>query len=189
MDNSALDPSAPSQPNQQVSLEQPTNPASKTAEEQAIAQDTSQASEPPIDHRSQYDVPSSHSAEATSSSLGQGDTGALKQKDLPESDAQNYSEDPSTEGEQMRAPGEGDVADAVMRGGSKTGGGGEQESLVQNMEAKAQAHKQALHERGERTGAEIKEEEKEDWTGKKNSVDLGRALGGRGIAVVEAPEN
>jgi hypothetical protein len=194
MDNSALDPSVPSQPNQQVSLEQPTNPASKTAEEQAIAQDTSQASEPPIDHRSQHDVPSSHGAEATSSSLGQGDTGALKQKDLPESDAQNYSEDPSTEGEQMRAPGEGDVADAVMRGGGKTGGGktgggGEQESLVQNMEAKTQAHKQALHERRERTGAEIEEEKKEDWTGKKNSVDLGRALGGRGIAVVEAPEN
>ena len=91
----------------------------------------------------------------------------------------------------MRMPGEGDVAEAVTNQGpgGKTGAGGEEESLTQNMDAKAEAHKQALHERGERTGAEIEEEEKEDWTGKKNSVDLGQALGGRGIAVVEAPEN
>jgi hypothetical protein len=89
----------------------------------------------------------------------------------------------------MRAPGEGDVANSVMGGMSKTGGGGEQASLMENIDAKIDAHKQALHERGERTGAEIEEERKEDWTGKKNKVDLGRALGGRGMAVVEAPEN
>jgi hypothetical protein len=115
--------------------------------------------------------------------------GSLKEKDIPGSDAQNYSNDPNTEGEQMRAPGEGDVANAVMGGAGKRGGGGEQESLTENIDAKAEAHKQALQERGERTGAEIEEENNEDWTGKKNSVDLGRALGGRGMAVVEAPEN
>jgi hypothetical protein len=189
MDQSALDPSAPSQPNQQSGLDQSKNTASKTSEEETKAQDTSSTSEAPIDHRSQNDVLSSHGEEATDSSLGRGDTGSLKQRDLPESDAQNYSEDPNQEGEQMRAPGEGDVADAVTKGTGKTGAGGEQESLGQNMDAKTEAHKQALHERGERTGAEIEEEEKEDWTGTKRSVDLGQALGGRGIAVVEAPEN
>ena len=113
----------------------------------------------------------------------------MKKKDIPASDAQNYSADPGIHGEQMRAPGEGDVADAVTKGTGKTGAGGEQESLLQNMDAKTEAHKQTLHERGERTGKEIEDEEKEDWTGKKHSVDLGQALSGRGIAVVEAPEN
>jgi hypothetical protein len=184
-----MDPSAPSQPNQQTSLEQSKNPASKTSEEQTKAQDVSSTSQPPIDHRSQHDMASTNGEEATGSSLGHGDTGSLKEKDIPGSDAQNYSDDPNTEGEQMRAPGEGDVANAVMGGMSKTGGGGEQASLMENIDAKIGAHKQALHERGERTGAEIEEERKEDWTGKKNKVDLGRALGGRGMAVVEAPEN
>jgi hypothetical protein len=184
-----MDSSAPSQPNQQTSLEQSKNPASKTSEEQTKAQDVSSTSQPPIDHRSQHDMPSTNGEEATSSSLGHGDTGSLKEKDIPGSDAQNYSDDPNTEGEQMRAPGEGDVANAVMGGMGKAGGSGEQESLMENIGAKMEAHKQALHERGEKTGAEIEEEKNEDWTGKKNNVDLRRALGGRGMAVVEAPEN
>jgi hypothetical protein len=52
----------------------------------------------------------------------------------------------------MRAPGEGDVADAVMGGMSKTGGGGEQESLMENIDAETEAHKQALHEGGRGRG-------------------------------------
>jgi hypothetical protein len=86
----------------------------------------------------------------------------------------------------MRAPGEGDVASAVT--GKKFGGHGEEEGLTQNMEEKTEAHRDALHERGERTGAEIEEEGKEDWTGKKGEVDLGQALGGRGTAVVLAAD-
>jgi hypothetical protein len=133
-------------------------------------------------------MPSTNGEEATSSSLGHGDTGSLKEKDIPKSDAQNYSNEPSTEGEQMRAPGEGNVANAVMNGTGKTGGG-DQKSLLENIDAKTEAHKQALHEREERARAEIEKEKNEDWTGRKNNVDLGRALGGRGMAVVEAPEN
>lgn len=185
---SDLDPSAPSQPSQQSGLDQSKNPASKTSEETTKSQDTSSTSEPPIDHRTQHDVPSSHGDKATGSSLGRGDTGPLKQRDISESDAQNYSSNPDLEGEQMRMPGEGDVADAVANKGGKQGAG-EEGSLAQNMDAKAEAHKQALHERGRRTGAEIEEEEKEDWTGKKGSVDLGEALGGRGTAIVTAAEN
>ena len=184
-----MDPSAPSQPNQQTGIEQSKNPASKTSEEQTKAQDAFSTSQPPIEHRSQHDMPSTNGEEATSSSLSHGDTGSLKEKDIPESDAQNYSNEPNTEGEQMRAPGEGDVANAVMGGTGKTGGGGDQKSLVENIDAKTEAHKQALHKRGERTGAEIEQEKNEDWTGKKNNVDIGRALGGRGMGVVEAPEN
>jgi len=106
------------------------------------------------------------------------------EKDVGQSDSHPYSDKPNMEGEQMRAPGEGDVADAV-----KTGGGGGhlgQESLTQNLGAKTEAHKEELHARGQRTGAEIEEEEKEDWTGKK--ADVGEALAGRGNKVVLAPE-
>jgi hypothetical protein len=134
-------------------------------------------------------MPSTNGEEATVSSLGHGDTDSLKEKDTPGPDAQNHPDDPNMEGEQMRAPGEGDVTNSVMGGTGKTGGGGDQESLVENIDAKTEAHRQALHEKGERTRAEIEKENNEDWTGKKSSVDLGRALGGRGMAVVEAPEN
>lgn len=54
------------------------------------------------------------------------------------------------------------------------------------MEAKTKAHKDALHDRGERTGAEMEEEEKEDWTDKK--ADIGEALGGRDTKIVLAAE-
>lgn len=85
----------------------------------------------------------------------------------------------------MRAPGEGEVADAVRSGG----GGGHlgEESLTKNMEAKAEAHAVELRKRAERTGAEIEEEENEDWTGQK--ADVGEALSGRGNKVVLAPED
>jgi hypothetical protein len=54
------------------------------------------------------------------------------------------------------------------------------ESLMETIDVRTEAHNQALHERGGRTGAEIEEEKNEDWMGRnKNSMDLGRALGGR----------
>ncbi len=87
----------------------------------------------------------------------------------------------------MRAPGEGDVASAVEE--KKFGGHGEEGELGGNMDEKARAHAAMLHERGERTGREIEEEGREDWTGKKGDVDVGEALGGRGTAVVLAAED
>lgn len=80
--------------------------------------------------------------------------------------------------------GEGATADAVRRGG----GGGHlgQDSLTENLDAKTKDHKEALHARGERTGAEMEEEEKEDWTDKK--ADIGEALSGRDTKIVLAAE-
>jgi len=137
-----------------------------------------------IDHREQHDVPSQHGEAATGSSLGRGDSGSLKEKDVGQSDTDPSSEAPNLEGEQMRAPGEGEVAEAVRTGGG--GGHKGEESLTQNLDAKAEAHKEELHARGQRTGAEIDEEEKEDWTDKK--ADVGEALAGRGSKVVLASE-
>ncbi|KAK5070627.1 hypothetical protein LTR64_000300 [Lithohypha guttulata] len=181
---SDLDPQAPSQPNQQTGLNQAQNAAQKTQEEKDVSKDTSSLNSKPIDHREQHDVPSHHGDDAMPSSLGRGDTGSLKEKKLTESDKERDGVDPNLEGEQMRMPGEGDVADAVKTGGG--GGHAEEPSLTDNLDAKADEHEKELHARGQRTGAEIEEEEKEDWTGKK--ADIGEALAGRGNKVVLAPE-
>jgi len=181
-----MDPQAPSQPSQQTGYNQPSNPSSQTTSEKSQTHGTFSTA-PPIDHRNPDDAPSTHETDATPSSLGRGDTGPLKAKDISASDAQNCSSNTELKGEQMRAPGEGDVADAVTK--KKFGGHGEQQELTENMEEKSKMHKEALHERGQRTEADIEEEGKEDWTGKKGEVDVGQALRGRGTAVVLAADD
>lgn len=86
----------------------------------------------------------------------------------------------------MRAPGEGDVAEAVRRGGG--GGHAEEGDLAGDLDRKKVEHDEELQRRGKRTSGEIEEEEREDWTGKGGSVDVGEALGGRGTKVVLATE-
>jgi hypothetical protein len=170
---SALDPQAPSQPTQQTGLNQAGNAASKTSAEESSSRDTSSVQHQTIDYRQPNDVPQKHGAKPNSTSLGSGETGPLIEKSIPESDAQGYSRgDSNLDGEQMRAPGEGEVAEAVRQGG----GGGHlgQESLTSDLERKRVEHEAELNRRGERTGKEIEEEEKEDWTGK--SADIASAL-------------
>jgi len=105
--------------------------------------------------------------------MSTGESGPLTEKIIPGSDAQGYSKgDSNLDGEQMRPAGEGDVANAVRTGGG--GGHGEEASLTQDVDRKAADHAAELHRRGERTGKEIEEEEKEDWTGKK--ADIASAL-------------
>jgi len=166
-------------------LNQAQNAAEKTPAEQTSAQDTSSLASKAIDHREQHDVPSQHGEAATGSSLARGDTGPLKEKDVSESDAAHkYSDNPNLDGEQMKMLAEGDVAEAVRSGGG--GGHKDQDSLTQDLDAKTKRHEEVLHERGERTGAEIEEEGKEDWTGKK--ADVEEALSGRGTKIVLASE-
>ncbi|ETI20173.1 hypothetical protein G647_08207 [Cladophialophora carrionii CBS 160.54] len=170
---SALDPEAPSQPSQQTGLNQGQNPASKTSEEQSTSKDAPSTQSKTIDHRQPHDVPEKHGDEANFGSMAACERGPLTEKSVPGSDAQNYAKgDSNLEGEQMRMPGEGDVADAVRGGGG--GGHGEEQSLTQNLDKKVADHEAELHKRGERTGKEIEEEEKEDWTGKK--ADIASAL-------------
>ena len=174
--SSALDPQGPAQPNLNTAYNQPQNAASKEPAEQATSQQS--GSDEITDRRTSHDVPSTHDSDAQASALGRGDSGPLKEKSIPESDAQNYSSgDSNLDGEQMRAPGEGEVADAVMR--KKQGGKGEP-GFTEDLESKKQAHLEALEERGET----MEDREKEDWTGKRDDVDLKDALGGRGVGVV-----
>ncbi|KIX05279.1 uncharacterized protein Z518_06151 [Rhinocladiella mackenziei CBS 650.93] len=171
---SSLDPTAFPRPSQQTDLNQAFNPASKASAEKSTSHDASSTSPKITDYRSPHDVPSQHREAARPSALGSGDRGPLTEKLIPESDAQNYSKSNSNvEGEQMRAPGEGEVANAVRTGGG--GGYEEQESLTQNFGRKEAGHERELHRRGKRTGKEIEEEANEDWTGKK--ADIASALG------------
>lgn len=188
---SALDPNAPSQPSQQVGLNQSQNPASKTTSEEVASRDTSSLQSRTIDQRQPHDVPQQHGSAPNYGAMGSGETGPLAEKAIPQSDAQGYSTgDSNLDGEQMRAPGEGDVANAVRSGGG--GGHGEEASLTQNIDGKAAEHEAELHRRGERTGKEIEEEEHEDWTGKKADVAAalheGREAEAQRPAVVLAAE-
>jgi len=171
---SNLDPNAPSQPTQQAGLNQAGNPASKTSTEESTSHDTSSSNDQIIDHRKAHDVPSQHGEAAHPGARGSGARGPLTENLIPESDSQNYSKNSELEGEQMRMAGEGDVAQAVRQGGG--GGHAGEESLTSEMDRKTAEHEAELHKRGERTGKEIEEEEKEDWTGKK--ADVASALGG-----------
>ena len=182
--SSGLDPSAPSQPTQQTGLNQAQNPAEKTTTESSTSQQPQSAHK--IDHRDQHDVASTHSSKAKPSGLGAGETGELTENHIPESDAQQYSSDGNLEGEQMRAPGEGEIADAVRQGGG--GGHNEEKEIGGDMDRKREEHDAELRSRGQRTQEEVEEEEKEDWTGRKGDVDVGEALGGRGMGVVLAAE-
>lgn len=179
---SAMSPDEPAQPTQQTGLNQPGNPASKTGAEASTANTADNA--PETERRTSHDVPSTHDGDARPSALGAGDTGPLKERDISKSDQHPYSKNSELDGEQMRAPGEGEVADAVKGGG----GGGHlgEGDLVSDMDRKAREHDAELKRRGERTGKEIDEEEHEDWTNR--SADVGEALGGRGTKVVLAPE-
>jgi hypothetical protein len=173
-----MDPKAPSQPSQQTILEQSKNPIDQTSSELDTASNAARKNDPTVGTRS---VPSQRLEEENNpsqTSMGYGERGALKERDISESDQQNYSNKGDLEGEQMRAPGEGDVADAVQGKGTNAGTGhAGQESLTQNMDLKKEAHEEELRKRGERTGKEIEEEEGEDWTGMRGRVDLNAALG------------
>ncbi|EXJ81871.1 hypothetical protein A1O1_07936 [Capronia coronata CBS 617.96] len=186
--SSSLDPTGPSQPTEQAGLNQAQNPASKTSAEESTSHDPANKSDKIIDRRTSHDVPSQHGEAAHPGARGSGERGPLTEKLIPESDAQNYSEgDSNLDGEQMRMPGEGDVAEAVRSGGG--GGHGEEQSLTEDVGKKQAEHERELHKRGERTGREIEEEEKEDWTGRK--ADIATALGDgrdRSPKVVLAPE-
>lgn len=178
---SALNPDEPAQPSQQTGLNQPGNPASKTTNEVETAQTSDNA--PETDRRTSHDVPSTHDGAARPSALGAGDTGPLKERDISKSDQHPYSKS-ELDGEQMRASGEGEVAEAVKKGGG--GGHKDQGDLMSDIDRKSKEHEMELKRRGERTGKEIEEEESEDWTDKSANVE--EALSGRETKVVLAPE-
>jgi hypothetical protein len=131
---SALDPSGPSQPTTQQAYTTAGNPASKNPSEsyQAASNSYETADSYPVDQR----IPQKQASEdqAIASSAEQGIHGAPAGEEQYGRDEENVGRHRELDGEQMAAPGEGRVADAVA-GRTKWGGvGGEQEDLAADLE-------------------------------------------------------
>ncbi|MCJ1378371.1 hypothetical protein MMC17_001469 [Xylographa soralifera] len=160
-----MDPKGPAQPKIDTSYDTAGNPAEQTSHEKSIA--TAKASTntgATAGDRGPGDipVPSTHDDGATPSSLGIGARDASGDK------GENIGPGASNlDGEQMRAPGEGDIYHQQFG----KSGFGEQDDLAGDLDRK----------KAEQAGAreEVKSERKED-------VDVGGALGNRvGPSVVE----
>lgn len=129
---SALDPSGPSQPTQQTAYETPGNAASKNPSEQQSTAHRSLDDSKPVDQR----IPSQQASEdqANPSALGRGVRGAgagEEAKGLTDEDVGRHKE---LDAQQMAAPGEGRVADAVAGRGTNNQVGGEQEDLAAGLD-------------------------------------------------------
>ena len=160
---SDLDPQGPAQPTLDQAYDTPGNPTDHTPQEKSRATanaSTNSGTKTEKRDSGDIDIPSTHDQGAQASSLGRGVHDASGDKPTGEVTSE-------LDGEQMRAPGEGDV----MQRQFEKGGFGEQEDLASDLDRK----------KAEQAGAreEIKSQRKEN-------VDVGGALGQRtGPAVVE----
>ncbi|KAK0660882.1 hypothetical protein DIS24_g2945 [Lasiodiplodia hormozganensis] len=162
-----LNPTGPSQPTLNQAYTTPGNPVTHNPAERVAASATarSNADSPVVDQR----IPTKQTAsvdEATEASLGRGVRApgrpGEEAKGLREEDVGRHTE---LDAEQMAAPGEGRVADAVMGGAGKTGSGGTEPGLEMDLDRK-KAEQAPLREA-------IKEQRAHD-------VDVGGVLGQRG---------
>ncbi|KAL8947895.1 MAG: hypothetical protein Q9222_005870 [Ikaeria aurantiellina] len=165
-----MDPTGPSQPPLDTAYDHPSNPA-QSEYEQKSSESTSasiQRSDPTFEKRERGDVPvpSSHEQDATPSSLGYGARDSS-------GDAGDKMGEPvsSLTGEQMRAPGEGDIASAQ----DKKHGFGEQADLASGLDRKKEEQQERLDERYSGGGS---------GTGGPGGVDIQSAIGGGGKGVV-----
>ncbi|KAI4226216.1 MAG: hypothetical protein L6R36_003352 [Xanthoria steineri] len=166
-----MDPSGPSQPPLNTAYEHPGNPASQSeGEKQSPTSASIQRSDPTIDKRQRGDapVPSSHGEGPTPSSLGYGARDSSG--DAGESKGEPVS---SLTGEQMRAPGEGDIASAQ----DNKHAFGEQADLASGLDRKKEEQQQRLEDRynGGSSGK-----------GGPGGIDVESAIGGGGKGVVGA---
>ncbi|KAL8757263.1 MAG: hypothetical protein Q9184_004259 [Pyrenodesmia sp. 2 TL-2023] len=170
-----MDPTGPSQPNLDTAYNQPSNPASQTDYEKQNSTSTGtsiQRSDPTVEKRERGDVPvpSSHDGGPTPSSLGYG---ARDDKgDAGESMGEPVS---GLTGEQMRAPGEGEVASAQDR----KHGFGEQADLASCLDRKKEDQQRRLDSRHDGGSS---------GNGGPGGIDVQSAIGGGGKGVVGASQ-
>jgi hypothetical protein len=130
---SALDPRGPSQPTPQQAYETHGNPATKEPFEDRMADANANAysSSNTVDQR----IPTKQSSsidDATPSSLGQGIRGAGPGEEARGLTSEDIGRHKELDADQMAAPGEGRVHDAVA-GRSRAGASGEQEDLARDL--------------------------------------------------------
>lgn len=176
-----MDPSGPSQPPLDEAYEQPSNPSSKDPNEISTGSSTStslQRSDPEMDRREPGDLRDSITGneggqggeggyKSNTGSLGYGATGSEARKG--DQDNKYGGAVSNTEGEQMRAAGDGDIAKAQ----ETKGGFGEQEDLASGLDRKKEEQRQIKEGRhGGSSGN----------SGGGGGVDIGGVLGGNVVS-------
>ncbi|RYN80400.1 hypothetical protein AA0117_g3260 [Alternaria alternata] len=134
---SGLDPKGPSQPSLDQAYTTPGNPAQKDPKEQVQTEFNAADNSASVDQR----IPTKQATDAeglrnAKFEEGMGVHGAPageERKGLGHEDVGRHKE---LDGQQMAAPGEGRVADAVAKGGKGMGGGGEQPDLASDLDRK-----------------------------------------------------
>jgi len=133
----ALDPKGPSQPTKQQAYETEGNPATLEPAESRAAGSNAQhtANNSPVDRRvPQEQSPSTDQAQPTA--LGRGVRGAGPGEEVLGKTHEDVGRHRELDGQQMAAPGEGDVYQAVEGKHGKQGATGEQEDLASDLERK-----------------------------------------------------
>jgi hypothetical protein len=131
---SGLSPQGPSQPTLNQAYTTPGNPVSQNPAEARTASQNAQDDSAPVDKRVPGEQASSADGLANAKAPAGGIHGAPageEAKGLTEEDVGRHKE---LDGQQMAAPGEGRVADAVAQGGKGLGGGGSQPDLASDLD-------------------------------------------------------
>jgi hypothetical protein len=132
---SAQDPKGASQPSLNQAYTTPGNPAQKDPKEQQEtsfnAGDNSASVDQRIPTKQATDAQGDRNAKFEEGAGVHGAPAGEESKGLGEEDVGRHNE---LDGEQMAAPGEGRVADAVAKGGKGQGGGGEQPDLASDLD-------------------------------------------------------
>lgn len=132
---SGLSPTGPSQPTQAQAYETPGNPASTTPSENSAqgvnASDNSATVDQRIPQKQASDAAGHRNAKFEEGAGVHGAPAGEERKGLSSEDVGRHKE---LDGEQMAAPGEGRVAEAVRKGGEGMGGGGSEPSLTSDLD-------------------------------------------------------
>ncbi|KAF2622744.1 hypothetical protein BU25DRAFT_377155 [Macroventuria anomochaeta] len=134
---SALSPTGPSQPTQNQAYETPGNPVSANPTEKATqgfnASDNSASVDQRIPQKQASDAAGDRNAKFEEGAGVHGAPAGEERKGLSQEDVGRHKE---LDGQQMAAPGEGRVADAVAQGGKGMGGGGSEPSFTSDLDRK-----------------------------------------------------
>ncbi|KAL6712121.1 hypothetical protein ACN47E_003164 [Coniothyrium glycines] len=134
---SALDPKGAAQPSNDQAYTTPGNPAQKDPQEQAHsgfnAADNAAVTDIRIPTKQATDAQGDRNAKFEEGAGVHGAPSGEEAQGLTQEDVGRHKE---LDGEQMAAPGEGRVAEAVAKGGRGMGGGGEQIDLASDLDRK-----------------------------------------------------
>ena len=139
-----MDPSGPSQPSWPAAYETKGNPADSNPAEQRNAEQKQQQQRSPLtEDRKPGSKQHSSTADALPSSLGQGSRGPLQGEERHGRSDEDVGRHNELDGEQMRAPGEGRVAQAVE---DKPGAGPLEPDFASDLDRKKQEQAQLREE-------------------------------------------